>query len=88
MSDRVKRSRPTERVKVIAGTRELVENCYEVLDKSSKFHCGRTLGRPPARWSDDLKTVAGSGWMRNAEDRMWWRALGLCPAIDVYKLIK
>ncbi|CAH2235518.1 jg19495 [Pararge aegeria aegeria] len=36
----------------------------------------RSVGRPPARWTDDLKKVAGSGWMRKAEDRVWWRALG------------
>ncbi|CAH2259286.1 jg10034 [Pararge aegeria aegeria] len=36
----------------------------------------RTVGRPPARWTHDLKKVAGSGWMRNAESRVWWRALG------------
>ncbi|CAH2237929.1 jg18732 [Pararge aegeria aegeria] len=36
----------------------------------------RIVGRPPARWTDDLKNVAGSGVMRKAEDRVWWRALG------------
>ncbi|CAH2236490.1 jg21250 [Pararge aegeria aegeria] len=36
----------------------------------------RSVGRPPARWTDDLKRVAGSGWMRKAKDRVWWRALG------------
>ena len=35
----------------------------------------RSVGRPPARWTDDLKAAAGSGWMRKAEDRVWWRAL-------------
>ncbi|CAH2226846.1 jg584 [Pararge aegeria aegeria] len=34
----------------------------------------RSVGRPPARWTDDLKKVAGSGWMRKAEDLVWWRA--------------
>ncbi|CAH2239930.1 jg3361 [Pararge aegeria aegeria] len=34
-----------------------------------------SVGRPPARWTDNLKKVAGSGWMRKAEDRVW-RALG------------
>ncbi|CAG9134349.1 unnamed protein product [Plutella xylostella] len=30
----------------------------------------RSVGRPPARWTDDLRRVAGSGWMRKAEDRV------------------
>ena len=34
------------------------------------------VGRPPARRSDDLRRVAGSNWMRRAEDRAQWRALG------------
>ncbi|CAG9109469.1 unnamed protein product [Plutella xylostella] len=36
----------------------------------------RSVGRPPARWTDDLRRVAGSGWMRKAEDRVLWRSLG------------
>uniref|UniRef100_A0A2H1X113 SFRICE_034200 n=1 Tax=Spodoptera frugiperda TaxID=7108 RepID=A0A2H1X113_SPOFR len=36
----------------------------------------RSVGRPPARWSDDIRKVAGSGWMRRAEDRTQWRAIG------------
>ena len=36
----------------------------------------RPVGRPPARWTDDLKRMAGSGWIRRAEDRVWWRELG------------
>ncbi|KAI8433841.1 hypothetical protein MSG28_015795 [Choristoneura fumiferana] len=36
---------------------------------------GRAVGRPPTRWSDDLK-IAGSRWMRKAQDRSEWRALG------------
>ena len=36
----------------------------------------RSVGRPPTRWSDDLRRVAGSGWMRRAEDRAQWRTLG------------
>ena len=35
----------------------------------------RSAGRPPARWTDDLKKAAGSGWTRRAEDRIWWRTL-------------
>jgi hypothetical protein len=29
----------------------------------------RSVGRPQARWSDDLRKTAGSSWMRVAEDR-------------------
>ena len=36
----------------------------------------RRVGRPPARWTDDLKKVAGSGWMKKAGDRALWRSLG------------
>ncbi|KAG7296310.1 hypothetical protein JYU34_021440 [Plutella xylostella] len=36
----------------------------------------RSVGRPPARWTDDLRRVAGRGWMRKAEDRVLWRSLG------------
>ena len=36
----------------------------------------RSVGRPPARWTDDLRQVAGGGWMRIAEDRDEWRKLG------------
>ncbi|KAI8427297.1 hypothetical protein MSG28_001884 [Choristoneura fumiferana] len=36
----------------------------------------RAVGRPPTRWSDDLVKIAGSRWMRKAQDRSEWRALG------------
>jgi hypothetical protein len=29
----------------------------------------RSVGRPRARWSDDLRRTAGRSWMRLAEDR-------------------
>ncbi|CAH2217718.1 jg17 [Pararge aegeria aegeria] len=35
-----------------------------------------SVGRPRVRWTDNLKKVAGSGWIRKAEDRVWWRSLG------------
>ncbi|KAI8440938.1 hypothetical protein MSG28_009235 [Choristoneura fumiferana] len=35
----------------------------------------RSVGRPEARWTDDLKRIAGGGWMRGAEDRVLWRAM-------------
>jgi hypothetical protein len=31
---------------------------------------------PPTRWTDDLVKVAGSRWMRAAQDRSSWRTLG------------
>ncbi|KAI8440150.1 hypothetical protein MSG28_001546 [Choristoneura fumiferana] len=34
----------------------------------------RAVGRPPTRWS--LVKIAGSRWMRKAQDRSEWRALG------------
>ncbi|KAI8441762.1 hypothetical protein MSG28_005454 [Choristoneura fumiferana] len=30
----------------------------------------RAVGRPPTRWSDDLVKIAGSRWMRKAQDRL------------------
>ncbi|CAH2234041.1 jg25602 [Pararge aegeria aegeria] len=35
----------------------------------------RSVGRPPTRWSDDLRKVAGIDWMRKAENRKSWRCL-------------
>lgn len=28
-----------------------------------------SVGRPPARWTEDIRKVAGGGWMRKVEDR-------------------
>jgi hypothetical protein len=36
----------------------------------------RSVGRHPTRWTDDLVKVAGSRWMRAAQDRSSWRTLG------------
>ncbi|CAG9135070.1 unnamed protein product [Plutella xylostella] len=36
----------------------------------------RSVGRPQARWGDDLRKVAGYDWMWNAVDRNQWCALG------------
>ena len=36
----------------------------------------RSVRHPPARWSDDIRKVAGIGWMRRAQDRAQWRAIG------------
>ncbi|CAG9788817.1 unnamed protein product [Diatraea saccharalis] len=36
----------------------------------------RSVGRPQARWSDDLRKMAGRSWMRTAENRNRWRAIG------------
>ena len=35
----------------------------------------RNVG-PPARWGDDIRNVAGIGWMPRAQDRAQWRAIG------------
>lgn len=35
----------------------------------------RSQGRPPTRWTDDLKRIAGN-WMQEAQDRHNWRRLG------------
>jgi hypothetical protein len=36
----------------------------------------RSVGRPQARWSHDLRRTAGISWMRVAEDRVRWREIG------------
>jgi hypothetical protein len=36
----------------------------------------RSVGRPQARWSDDLRKTAGGSWMRVAEARARWRDIG------------
>jgi hypothetical protein len=36
----------------------------------------RSVGRPQARWSDDLRRMAGRSWMRVAEDQARWRDIG------------
>jgi hypothetical protein len=39
-------------------------------------HLGkRSVGRPQARWSYDLRRTAGRSWMRAAEDRARWREI-------------
>ena len=34
------------------------------------------VGRPPARWTDDLIKIAGSRWMHVASDRTRWKSIG------------
>jgi hypothetical protein len=34
------------------------------------------VGRPQARWSDDLRKTADRSWMRVAEDRARWQEIG------------
>jgi hypothetical protein len=36
----------------------------------------RIVGRPQARWSDDLRRTSGRSWMRVAKDRAKWREVG------------
>jgi hypothetical protein len=36
----------------------------------------RSVCRPSTRWTDDLVKVAGSRWMRAAQDLSSWRTLG------------
>ena len=36
----------------------------------------RSVGRPPARWSDDIRCVAGNKWMRVAGSREDWSIMG------------
>lgn len=36
----------------------------------------RSVGRPPARWSDDIRSTAGPTWIRRARNRTEWRSIG------------
>ncbi|XP_072931484.1 uncharacterized protein [Epargyreus clarus] len=36
----------------------------------------RSTGRPPTKWTDDLKKTAGNRWLQRARDRLEWRQLG------------
>ncbi|KAI8441379.1 hypothetical protein MSG28_014994 [Choristoneura fumiferana] len=48
----------------------------------------RSVGRPGARWTENLKRVAGGGWMRGAEDSVVVRhGRSLCPAGDCCRLM-
>jgi hypothetical protein len=44
--------------------------------KREWYVCIHSVGRPQARWSDDLRRTAGGSWMRVAEDRARWWELG------------
>ncbi|CAH2244549.1 jg11669 [Pararge aegeria aegeria] len=35
----------------------------------------RSVGRPPTRWTDDTKRVAGSRWIQAAQNRGTWNSL-------------
>ncbi|CAH2266686.1 jg19836 [Pararge aegeria aegeria] len=35
----------------------------------------RSVGRPPTRWTDDIRRVAGSYWRRAAQGRVLWNSL-------------
>jgi Reverse transcriptase (RNA-dependent DNA polymerase) len=36
----------------------------------------RSVGRPPLRWIDDIKQIAGKHWHQTAQDRSKWKELG------------
>lgn len=46
-------------------------------------------GSPVKAVASELKRDASSssGWMRMADDRGLWQSLGLCPAVDEYRLM-
>ncbi|CAH2208809.1 jg575 [Pararge aegeria aegeria] len=35
----------------------------------------RSVGRPPTRWTDDIRRVAGSRWRQTAQDSVLWNSL-------------
>ncbi|CAH2228994.1 jg14640 [Pararge aegeria aegeria] len=34
-----------------------------------------SVGRPPTRWTGDMRRVAGSRWRQTAQDRVLWNSL-------------
>ena len=50
----------------------------------------RSVGRPPARWADDLMKATGSRWMQAAYKRSYWKSIGeayVQQSQDVLRLI-
>ncbi|CAH2233474.1 jg13396 [Pararge aegeria aegeria] len=48
----------------------------------------RSVGRPPTRWTDDIKRDAVSRWIQAAPNRGIWSSLQkTCPVVDVYRFI-
>ncbi|CAH2236891.1 jg20300 [Pararge aegeria aegeria] len=37
--------------------------------------CKHSVGRPPMRWTDDIRRVAGSRWIQAAQNRGIWNCL-------------
>ena len=35
----------------------------------------RSRGRPPVRWADDIVAVAGTNWVKKAQDREGWKSI-------------
>ncbi|CAH2242721.1 jg11450 [Pararge aegeria aegeria] len=35
----------------------------------------RSVGRPPTRWTEDIRRVVGSRWRQAAQDRVLWNSL-------------
>jgi hypothetical protein len=53
------------------------DNCWGKRVLEWRPHLGkRSVGRPEARWSDDLRRTAGRSWMRVAENRARSREIG------------
>ena len=54
------------------------ENKIQIGESVWWFHdlSKRSVRRPPARWTDDLKRVARNDWMVKTGDRVLWRTLG------------
>lgn len=46
----------------------------KILDWRPRFEAFRSRGRPPSRWSDDIKRLAGN-WTQVAQDRKRWQNL-------------
>ncbi|CAH2266838.1 jg8899 [Pararge aegeria aegeria] len=47
-----------------------------------------SVSRPPMKWTDAIRRVAGSCWIQAAQDRGIWNSLkDPCPAVDVNRLI-
>jgi hypothetical protein len=78
---------PQERVKHVNTLQPPLpdrhHNYYSAPVKTIYFIGKCSVGRPQARWSDDLRRTAGRRWMRGEMARKW---RGLCP-VDCSRLM-
>ncbi|CAH2265012.1 jg25138 [Pararge aegeria aegeria] len=57
------------------------DGCWGLKVLEWQPHTGkRSVGRPPTRWTDDIRRDAGSRWRQAAQDRGLWNSLQMTYA--------